>query len=252
MLIDTHCHLDFPDFDHDREAVIRRAAEKGVTRIINIGSSILGSEKSIELSVQYPKVYSVVGIHPHEADNFDNNAKDTLERLSKNKKTVAIGEIGLDYFKNFSARDNQLRLFSFQLHIAKEMNLPVVVHTRSADSDTLRILKEAMPIRALVHCFSGDRAFLEECLGLGFYLSFTCNITYKKAGDLREMVKLAPLNRLMLETDAPYLSPEGFRGERNEPMHILLLAEFIAHLKKLSLSEVASSTTQNAEDFFKI
>ncbi|MBN2830840.1 MAG: TatD family hydrolase [Candidatus Omnitrophica bacterium] len=250
MLIDTHCHLDFADFDHDRDEVIKRAEEKGVTRIINVVSSISGSERSLELSSKYPNVYAVVGIHPHEADSLDSHTQEVLRGLAKNKKTVAIGEIGLDYFKNYSRKDNQLRLFSFQLSLAKELNLPVVIHTRSAAKETLEILKEAMPLRALVHCFSGDREFLDECLSLGFFVSFTCNITYKKADNLREMLKLTPLNRLMLETDAPYLSLEGSRGKRNEPMQVAALAEFVAGLKALSLEEVAKQTTDNAVKFF--
>jgi len=252
MLIDTHCHLDFPDYNQDRDEVIKRAAEKGVTRIINVGASIPGSKKSLELSDRYPGVYSVVGIHPHEADNLGDDAKEAISGLARNKKVVAIGEIGLDYFKNFSRKESQLRLFLYQIGLAKELNLPVVIHTRSAESDTLRALKGAMPMQALVHCFSGDESFLEECLGLGFFVSFTCNITYKKADSLREVVKLAPLNKLMLETDSPYLSPEGYRGKRNEPMQVGLLAEFIARLKDLSLEEVANTTTENAVKFFSL
>jgi len=252
MLIDTHCHLDFPDFDRDRDEVIKRAQEKGVSRIINVGSSIAGSRKSLELSAKYPGVYSVVGIHPHEAERLEKDAQEVISGLAKDKKAVAIGEIGLDYFKNYSGEESQLRLFSYQIVLAKELDLPVVIHTRCAASDTLRTLKEAMPIQALVHCFSGDKPFLEECLSLGFFISFTCNITYKKADSLREMVKLVPMDRLMLETDAPYLSPEGFRGLRNEPMQVRLLAEFVARLKNSTLEEVANKTTENAVRFFRL
>ncbi len=252
QLIDTHCHLDFPEFDRDRDEVIKRAKENGVGRIINVGSSISGSRKSLELSAKYPSVYSVVGIHPHEADSLDKNAEEIISELAKDKKSVAIGEIGLDYFKNYSKKDSQLKLFLYQIKLAKELNLPVVIHTRSAQSDTLKVLKEAMPIQALLHCFSGDKDFLNDCLGLGFFVSFTCNITYKKADDLREMVRLTPLKRLMLETDAPYLSPEGFRGKRNEPMQVKLLAEFTACLKGLSAEDLAKSTTENAVKFFNL
>lgn len=252
MLIDTHCHLDFPEFDPDRDEVIERAREQGVTSIINVGSNILSSRRSLDLSLKYQNVYSVVGIHPHDADSFDKNAEDAILRLAENEKSLGIGEIGLDYFKNYSQKDSQLRLFLYQISLAKKLNLPVVIHTRSADQDTLRVLKDAMPIKVLVHCFSSGLEFLEEVLRLGFFVSFTCNITYKKADLLREIVKLVPLERLMLETDAPYLSPEGFRGKRNEPMQVRLLAEFIAKIRGLTFDEVAGRTTQNARDFFGI
>ena len=252
QLIDTHCHLDFPEFDQDRDEAVERAREKGVYCAINIGSSIEGSRKSVELSRKYDYFYSTVGIHPHEADKIDNDALGIIRALAKEDKVVAIGEIGLDYFKHFSKPQNQLPLFLGQLKLAKELNLPLVIHTREASVDTLRILKEAMPVKGVVHCFSGDKDFLSASLDLGFFISFTCNITYKKAERLREMVKLTPLDRLMLETDAPYLSPEGFRGIRNEPMRIRLLAEFISCLKGISLEEIARKTTENAVKLFNL
>jgi len=252
QLIDTHCHLDFPEFDHNREEAIERAKVKGVFCAINIGSSIKGSRKSVELSRKYDYFYATVGIHPHEADNCGSGDLNIIRELAKEDKVVAIGEIGLDYFKNFSKPQNQLLLFLNQLKLAKEFNLPIVLHTREAKADTLRILKEAMPIKAVVHCFSGDKDFLSECLNLGFFISFTCNITYKKAEGLREMVKSTPLDRLMLETDAPYLSPEGFRGKKNEPAQIRLLAEFISSLRGEALEEIAVKTTENAVNFFNL
>lgn len=252
QLIDTHCHLDFPEFDQNRDEVIERAKAKGVYRAINIGSSIKGSRKSVELSRKYDYFFATVGIHPHEADKLGNDDLNIIRELAKEDKVVAIGEIGLDYFKNFSKLQNQLPLFLNQLKLAKELNLPLVLHTREAKADTLRILKEAMPIKAVVHCFSGDKDFLSECLNLGLFISFTCNITYKKAEGLREMVKLTPLDRLMLETDAPYLSPEGFRGKINEPAQVRLLAEFVSNLKGESLEEVSLKTTENALNFFNL
>jgi TatD DNase family protein len=259
QLIDTHCHLDFPEFDHDRDEVIERAREKGVYAAINVGSSIEGSRKSVELSRKYNYFYSTVGIHPHEADKQNKDALNILRELAKEKRVVAIGEIGLDYFlpagrqgKYFSKPQNQVPLFLSQLALAKELNLPIVIHTREAGADTLRILKEAMPVKAVVHCFSGDSNFLNESLDLGLFISFTCNITYKKAENLREMVKLTPMDRLMLETDAPYLSPAGSRGTRNEPMQIRGLAEFVSSLKGVSVEEVAARTTENAVEFFNL
>jgi len=252
MLIDTHCHLDFPEFDCDREAVIQRAREQGVNCIVNIGSSIEGSRRSVELSRKYDSVYAVVGIHPHEADNISEEAENIIRNLAKEDKVVAIGEIGLDYFKHYSKPQNQLPLFLSLLKVAQELSLPLVIHTRQAQKDTLSILKEAMPVKAVIHCFSGDLDFLNECLDLGFLISFTCNVTYKKADTLRQVLKSVPLDKLLLETDAPYLSPEGFRGKRNEPMQVRLLAERVAQIKGLSLEEVADKTTQNAKSFFNI
>lgn len=252
QLIDTHCHLDFPEFDKNRVDVIERARGKGVYCAINIGSSVEGSRKSVELSRKSDYFYSTVGIHPHEADAIGDDAVGIIRNLAKEERVVAIGEIGLDYFKHFSKPENQLPLFISQLRLAKELNLPLVLHTREAKVDTLRILKEAMPLKAVVHCFSGDKDFLNECLDLGLFISFTCNITYKKAAGLRDMVKLTPIDRLMLETDAPYLSPEGFRGIVNEPMQIRLLAEFISNLRGEGLEEIASKTTENAVRFFNL
>jgi TatD DNase family protein len=250
LLIDTHCHLDFPEFDQDRDEVIQRAKDQGVGYIINIGASLEGSRKSVELAQKYASIYTTVGIHPHEADRFNKQTETEIRALAKRDKVVAIGEIGLDYFKQFSKKENQLPLFLNLIKLAKELDLPLVIHTREAQSDTLRILKEALPVKAVVHCFSGDKEFLKECLGLGFLVSFTCNVTYKKADSLREVIKFIPLESLLLETDAPYLSPEGFRGKRNEPAQVRLLAELVAGLKGLKFEELAKATTENARRFF--
>ncbi|MFH1888775.1 MAG: TatD family hydrolase [Candidatus Omnitrophota bacterium] len=273
MLIDTHCHLDFPDFDPDRDETINRARNESIEYIINIGSSLQGSEKSLELSRKYGLIYAAVGLHPHEADRFDDGAKDLIEKLAGQDKVVAIGETGLDYFKNYSKAENQKTLFTYLVRLAKDLDLPLVIHNREAQSDTLKILRELMPLRAVVHCFSGDDDFLHKCLDAGFFISFTCNITYpakpynsgrdtarvnnmierdKKAKDLRALVKSTPLNRLMLETDAPFLSPEGLRGRRNEPAYVKLLAEEIARIKEVSFEEVSAATTDNARAFFKL
>jgi len=252
MFIDTHCHLDFPEFNPDRNEVIRRAKEQGINHIINIGSSLEGSKKSLELSQQYDFIWATVGLHPHEADRFDEKTQDALEELAKKDKVVAIGEIGLDYYKNYSKAENQKPLFISLVKLAKDLGLPVVIHNRQAQDDTLKILKEAMPQKAVVHCFSGDEMFLKECLDLGFFISFTCNITYKKADNLKKLVKITPLNRLLLETDAPFLPPEGFRGRRNEPLYVKYLAQEIATIKELSIDEVAAVTTDNAKQFFNI
>lgn len=252
MLIDTHCHLDFPEFDKDRDAVIKRAKASGIDYIVNIGSSIAASKNSCGLALKYDCIYAAAGIHPHEADNIDKQAIITIGELAKKDKVVAIGEIGLDYFKNYSRAENQRDLFISLIKLAKDMGLPLVLHSRQAQDDTLKILKEFMPLKCVVHCFSGDENFLKDCLDMGFLISFTCNITYKKAQNLREVVGAAPLERIMLETDAPYLAPEGLRGKRNEPSNVRHLADEIARIKNTSFEQVAEVTTANAKRFFNL
>lgn len=252
MLIDTHCHLDFPEFDSDRAEVIKRAKDSGIECMINAGSSVVGSRKSLELARQYDFVYATSGIHPHEAGAATREDQEAIRKLGKEPKVVAIGEIGLDYFKNFSPPEKQRPLFISLVKIAKDLGLPLVIHSRAAETDTLKILKEAMPVRAVVHCFSSDADFLERCLTVGFYISFTCNVTYPKAADLREVLKRVPMDRLMLETDAPYLSPQGARGKRNEPGNVAVLAREVAALRQVSMEEIAAATTANARKFFNL
>lgn len=252
MLIDTHCHLDFPPFDPDRNLVISRAINEGVGFFINIGSNLESSFASCELAGNFPQVYASVGVHPHDADSFDQSAENSLKELAKRNKVVAIGEIGLDYYRNISSSENQKQAFIKQVAIAKEFNLPLVIHCRQAEDEVIQILRNSMPLRAVVHCFSGDENFLKNCLELGFYISYTCNITYKKAQNLRDLLKKTPLDRLMLETDAPYLSPEGFRGKRNEPLQVKLLAEQVSLIRGLDFKEIAARTTENAKLFFNL
>lgn len=252
MFIDTHCHLDFPEFDQDRDELIKRAKDDGLSHIINIGSSLQGSIASLELAKKYELVYASVGIHPHEADSFNKEVQNSIEKLARNDLVVAIGEIGLDYYKNYSLPENQRLLFSALLGMAQDLKLPLVIHSREASVDTLKFLKSAKIEKAVVHCFSGDGDFLKSCLDLGFFVSFTCNITYKKAQNLRDMVKFAPLERIFLETDAPYLSPEGLRGRRNEPSNVKYVAGEIARIKGISLEEVAAVTTCAAIKFFNL
>ncbi|MFA5114927.1 MAG: TatD family hydrolase [Candidatus Omnitrophota bacterium] len=252
MLIDTHCHLDFPEFDQDRDEVVRRASLAGVERIINVASSLEASRRAAELARSYEGVYATVGIHPHEADDFRQEQIPVLRQLAKENKVAAIGEIGLDYYRGYSRQENQKLLFSALIALAKDLNLPLVIHSRQAQNDTIQMLKEYLPLRAVVHCFSGGADFLKECLELGFFVSFTCNITYHKAADLRELVKAVPMGRMFLETDAPFLPPEGRRGTRNEPCYVKELAEEIAGLKQVGVEDIARVTTASAVDFFNL
>lgn len=252
MLIDTHCHLDFPEYDNDRPQVIKRALQEGVGCIINIGSSLQGSEAGIELAQSHDFIYASAGIHPHAADKSDKAAREKIKELCGKAKVVAVGEIGLDYYRGISLPENQKNLFSALLEIANEKFLPVVIHCRQAQSDLLEILENHRVCRGVVHCFSGDGDFLKKCLDLGLYISFTCNLTYKKAESLRRLARLAPLERLLLETDAPFLPPEDFRGKRNEPAFVKYLAEELARIKAVDVEEVARVTTNNARKLFKI
>jgi len=252
MFIDTHCHLDFPEFDSDRQQVINHAREEGVSYIVNVGSSLESSQASVELTKEYDFIYAAVGIHPHDTDKFNEDIYSSVRALASQAKVVAIGEIGLDYYRNYSTEENQKKTFISLLSLAKELKLPVILHIRQAQEPVMEIIKDFLPLRAVVHCFSGDRDFLQKCLSLDFFVSFTCNVTYKKADNLRSIIKSAPLEKMFLETDAPYLSPESMRGLRNEPVGVKAVAEEIARIKKLEVEEIAAATTNNAKRFFNI
>ena len=252
MLVDTHCHLDFPQFEPDRDAVIQRARDAGISYFVNIGSTLDSSNAACALAAKHNEVYAGVGVHPHDADSFNHETEEKLKDLALSKKVVAIGETGLDYYRNLSSEEHQLHAFSRQIQLAKDLNLPLVVHSRQAEVQVMQVLKTAMPIRAVIHCFSGDKNFMDECLSLGFYISFTCNITYKKAQNLRDLIKLIPLDRLLLETDAPYLSPEGARGRRNAPVNVKIVAEEVSRIREISPDEIGRITSENAIKFFNI
>lgn len=265
MFIDTHAHLDFPDFDADREEVIRRSQEEGINSIINVGSSQKGCFAAVDLASRYENIYASVGIHPHCAGEIDDNGFKQLQGLLRvpsgvgappgvrAKKVVAIGEVGLDLYRNLSPIDTQKELFRKFIDLSITVNLPLIIHSRQAEEETLGILKEkAGKLKGVLHCFSGSRDFLRSCLDLGLHISFTCNITYKKSDNLRELVKLIPEDRLLLETDCPYLSPEGMRGKRNEPANVKLLAKAIAELRNCSIEALAKSTTGNARRLFHL
>jgi TatD DNase family protein len=250
--IDTHCHLDFPDYDADRDAVVQRSRDAGVIYLLTVGSSIDHSRRSVSLAQSYTCVYAAVGVHPHEADGTGLECVDVIRELAGHPKVRAIGEIGLDYFKHYSDPNNQRPMFVALGRLAKDLGLPIVVHSRNAGEDTLKVLRDLLPLKAVIHCFSGDRTFLDACLDLGFYVSFTCNITYKNAQTLRDLARDVPLERLMLETDAPYLSPEGSRGQRNEPWAVRTVAETLARIKGIEPEAIAAATTANAKAFFNL
>ncbi|MFA5339823.1 MAG: TatD family hydrolase [Candidatus Omnitrophota bacterium] len=269
-LVDTHCHLDFPEFDPDREEVIKRARAAGIEYIINVASSLEGSKRSVELANKYDSVYASVGIHPHDAKELNASSFSEIKGLANDKKVVAIGEVGLDYYRNLSPAGLQQTAFREFLRLAKETDLPLIIHCRdaredlstvaegkstSAKADLLKILKKEMaaPVKGVIHCFPADEELLNAVLDLGMYVSFTCNITFKNASKLRELVKsLVPMDRILVETDAPYLAPEGMRGKRNEPSYMLKAVEEIAKLKGLTPQDVARVTTLNCARLFGV
>jgi TatD DNase family protein len=269
-LVDTHCHLDFPEFDSDREEAINRAKAAGIEYIINVASSLDGSKKSVALANKYGCVYASVGIHPHDAKELNESSFSEIRALAKDKKVVAIGEIGLDYYRNLSPAGLQQATFKKFLQLAEETGLPLIIHCRdaredlsagaegksaSAKADLLKILKKemAVPVKGVVHCFPADEELLNNVLDLGMYVSFTCNLTFKNAVKLREMVRaLVPMDRILVETDAPYLAPEGIRGKRNEPAYMIKVVEQIAELKGLTPRDVARVTTLNCARLFGI
>ena len=264
MLIDTHCHLDFEDFDRDRDEVIDRAKSAGVGAIINVASSIEGTRRSIELARQYDIVYASIGVHPHEAKTVTDKVIDEFRDLASgrahlsvpynSKKVVAVGEVGLDYYRNLSPKDEQAAAFRRFIHLADELKLPLIIHSREAAEDTIEILKSENKghVRGVMHCFSGDKDFLKKCLDLGLYISFTCNLTFKNAADLRETAKLVPTEKLLLETDAPFLAPQEFRGRRNEPAYLTALIGLWSGILGLSGEDIARITTHNANTLFRL
>jgi len=255
MLIDTHCHLDLPDFNSDRELVVKSALDAGVEAIINVSSSLKAAQDATALARKYPEVYATVGIHPHYAKECSDEDWPVLKGLLKEKKVVAIGEVGLDFYRNLSEPKKQEEVFRKFIAIAIEARLPLIVHSRLAQEKTLSILKD-FPVLSVsgvvIHCFTGDVDFLKECLGRGYFVSFTCNATYKKADAIREAMRQTPMDKMFLETDAPFLPPEGRRGKRNEPANIVELAHAAAMINRVDFEKACIETTKNARQFFRL
>lgn len=255
MLIDTHTHLDDARYSEDREAVITRALDTGVEAFVTIGCDLPTSQAAVALAERYPFVYASVGVHPHEVKHVRDGWYDEFRRLAKNKNVVAYGEIGLDYHYNHSSPKEQRNRFREQVQLARELALPVIIHTRDAQEDTVAILKEeqASEVGGVLHCFSGDAWLAKEALALGFYLSFSGILTFQNAAALREIAKHMPLDRVLIETDCPYLTPVPYRGKRNEPAYVSQVAKELAALHpELSLENVQQTTTGNAKRLFKI
>lgn len=249
MLIDSHCHLDFPDFAEERDEVIARARRAGVARMVTISTRISRFDQIREIAEAYDEVYCTVGVHPHQA--AEEQAVTSVERLvelSRHPKVVGIGESGLDYFYDNSPRDIQQAGFRMHAQACRETDLPIVVHTRDADEDTARILKEegaGQGLRGVLHCFSSGRDLAEQALDFGFYISLSGIVTFKRSEELRDIVRSVPLDRILVETDAPFLTPIPKRGKRNEPAFVAHTAAAVAEVKGVTLEELAARTTRN-------
>lgn len=254
MLIDTHCHLHFNAFDPDREAVIERARAAGVQYLINVGTDPATNKAAHELAQAYPFIFSTVGLHPHHSHEVPKSSLDELEAFVAESRPVAIGEIGIDYYKSEASPETQKKVFIRMLHLAMKHQLPVIVHSRNAFRDTADILKSETggKMRGVMHCFSYDERALKELLDMGFLASFTPILTFKNAHALLEVAKAAPLDRFMLETDAPYLAPQPHRGKRSEPAFITELARFLAEKRGIAQEELEKATSQTALDFFNL
>ncbi|HPK52984.1 MAG TPA: TatD family hydrolase [Smithellaceae bacterium] len=252
MLIDSHAHLEMKEFDSDRGEVIRRAQAAGVDFIITVGTSPVLSRRAVALAGQYSNIYAAVGVHPHDVGKIGDKTYDELKKLAGEKKVVAYGEIGLDFFRNISPRAQQIEKFGEQLQLAKELNLPVIIHDREAHEQSLEMVKASGVHQGVFHCFSGDYAMAKKCLDWGFYLSVPGVVTFDKAKTIRSVVKQVPLSSLLLETDCPYLTPDPYRGKRNEPAYIVQTAEKIAEIKGVPREEVAALTAQNTFRLFRI
>ena len=254
MLIDTHAHLDMPEFDGDRNEVVKRAREGGIDYIITVGIDRDSCRDAVRLSEQFEFIYAIVGMHPHNAKDVDEKSYDILREYTRHDKVRALGEMGLDFFRNHSPREVQLRRFREQVALAREVKLPVVIHDRDAHRETLAILNEekASEVGGVIHCFSGDYAMATACMDMGFYISIPGTVTFNKAQTLQEVVRRIPLERVLIETDCPFLAPMPFRGKRNEPAYVQYVARAIADIKKISFETVAAVTSENARSVFGV
>jgi TatD DNase family protein len=252
-LIDSHCHLDFPDFADEIEAVVARAEAAGVERLITIATRIAHGERLAALAERFSNIYFSIGTHPHQAAEEPRTDLKAIRAFAAHPKCVAIGEAGLDYHYDFAPRDVAERVFRAQIGAARELNLPVVIHARDADADMAAILEDEMgkgPFTAVLHCFTSTPALARKGLDLGFYISFAGVLTFKNAENLREIARAAPLERLLVETDAPYLAPTPHRGRRNEPAFVVETARVLASLKGLDEEAIADATRANTLRLF--
>ncbi len=254
MLIDSHAHLDMKQFDSDRDQVIDRALSADVRHIITVGIDIKSSLNAVKLTTHYPSIFATTGIHPHNADNANKNDLEQIALIAQQDKIIAIGEIGLDFFRNRSARQNQIEVFTQQLDLAISLNLPVVIHDREAHTETVNILSsfKRNGLHGMIHCFSGDYKLAHTFIKMGYYISIPGTVTFNNASQIQDVVRRVPLNKLLLETDAPFLTPLPHRGKRNEPSYIVHTAQKIANLRGISFEEISYQTSKNVCELFNL
>ncbi|HXX59142.1 MAG TPA: TatD family hydrolase [Dehalococcoidales bacterium] len=258
-LVDTHAHLDMDDFDSDREEMLARARAAGVEKIITVGIDVVSSKKAIELAEKHDRIYAAAGVHPHDASKIERADIARLRELAQHHRVVAIGEIGLDFYRNFSPKEKQVQAVNWQLDLAADLNLPVIIHARQAAGDTVNVLTEwvkrshtakYMP-RGVIHCFSEDETVAQQYLKLGFFISFAGYVSYPSSKAAR-VAKSIPLDRIMVETDSPFLPPQQYRGKRSEPAYVAMTANVVANAIGIPVEEFARKTTENAMRLFKI
>lgn len=252
MLFDTHVHYDDKKFDEDRDEVINRAYKSGVVNMINVASSPDSIDRTIELAEKYTFLYAGIGVHPHDAKEMSYDILEKIKKYSSHEKVVALGEMGLDYHYDFSPRELQIKWFGEQLDLAKEVNKPVIIHNRESSKDMMDILGGKTNIEGVIHCFSGSYEMAKEVLKKGFYISVGGPVTFKNAKKTVEIVKNIPRERLLIETDSPYLTPEPFRGRRNDSSYVRYVCEKIAEIWNIEFDEVANITMENAKKLFRI
>ncbi|NLM51276.1 MAG: TatD family hydrolase [Firmicutes bacterium] len=254
MLTDSHAHLTDKRLQKDIVAVLARAKAVGVDTIINVGCDLPSAQIAVEQAAKYEGVYAAVGIHPHDAKDADERTWEVLRRLALQPKVVALGEMGFDFYYNHSPRKVQEEVFRRQLNLARQLHLPVIIHDREAHEETFAVLRDekAADVGGVLHCFSGDVAFAKKCLDLGFYLSFAGSITFKNPGALPEVARMVPLDRILVETDSPYLAPVPYRGKRNEPAFVKEVALKIADLRGLAFADFARTVSENARTLFAL
>lgn len=257
--IDSHCHIDGEAFDADRDEVVKRASEAGVKAMLVVGTGNPHDgeiARAVETAERYENVFASVGVHPHDARAYDDKAEETLVNLVKSsEKVIAWGEIGLDFYYDHSPRDVQREVFRRQIRKAKDLNLPIIIHSRDADDETVEILTKECSypnFRGIMHCFGGTARMAQSLMNIGFLISFAGNVTFKKAENLRDAARVVPLEKLLIETDCPFLTPIPFRGKRNEPAYVVEIARFLADFYGVELETLANRTTQNFLDFFKL
>ena len=252
MYFDTHAHYDDEQFDLDRDELLSSMPENGVELIVNPASNLDSCRKVLEIAEKFPFVYAAVGVHPHDAKEMDDTSIDLIRNMAGNDKVVAIGEIGLDYHYDLSPRDIQKKRFYEQLELARELKLPVIIHEREACQDCMDIITQFKDLKGVVHCFSGSWETAVQILDMGWYISFTGAVTFKNAKKAPEVATKMPIDRLMLETDSPYMAPVPLRGRRNDSRNLPYIAETVAQLRGMTREEVAAITLKNGKEFFGI